>query len=94
MTVLLVIILLLLLSPYLLKWGVRLWLRHLGKKMQQGVDEANRRAASSAASSSARSSSSARGTSSSRRKSGDTQGRIFREGEGTYVDFVEEKHTD
>lgn len=94
MTVLLVIILLLFLSPYLLKWGVRVWLRRLGKKMQQGVDEANRQTASSTTSSSTRSYSSTHRSSSSRRTSGDSQGRIFHEGEGTYVDFVEEKNAD
>lgn len=94
MTVLFVIFLLFLLSPYLLKWGVRLWLRHLGKKMQQDMDGTNRRTDSSASSSSTHSSSSAHRSSSSRRSSGDSRGRIFHDGEGTYVDFEEEKNTD
>jgi len=88
MTILLILILLFILAPYLLKWSIKLWLRHISKKMQQGMDEHTDSGASSP------SSSSTQHTSSSRHSPRNPQGRIFHKEEGTYVDFVEEKNTD
>lgn len=72
----LLLVLIILLAPYIGKWAMRLWLRHIAKKM--GFDQNDQRQKTQS-------------TSRAKRKEKSSSRRIFSDDEGTYVDFEEQK---
>jgi len=72
----LLLILSILLAPYIGKWAMRMWLRHIAKKM--GFDQTEQTKKEQT-------------TSSAKQKEKTSSHRIFSDDEGTYVDFEEQK---